>query len=203
MLTSILGSILVILLPNISELNLQPAALTACNEAGTNIYEGALVLQIAVNRSKKNQTTLNHELTLPNQFNPYKECSTLSIDHFRIAIAAHSDALEVPSVIKNTKITYYDSRASQSTYTNKCPGYTVGDKWEYNGLIPVFRSDVDHIFFIQTKNQPGCPPKDYTPPRKYLAIKQSKELRRNITTTNAKHTKHKRVSSTTSPASIN
>jgi hypothetical protein len=149
-------------------LDLEPAALTACNETGGSFYEGALVLQVAVNRSKRYNTSLNSELTKPYQFNT-KPCATTEV-HYLLAFYAHRDMLPTPSVVKQASVLYYDSQWSQDNTHRKCPGYTIGDVWEYAGLVPVYRSALNHIFYTPKDNKPGCPV-DFVPTKRYVKFK--------------------------------
>jgi hypothetical protein len=157
-----------------SFLELEHAAKTACNEAGTDYLEGAMVLQVAVNRSKLNNTSLDYELTKPNQFNPFKKCPSIALAHYVLAILAYSDALPTPSIVKHTNTTHYDSQWSQSRISTKCDSmYTVGELWEYWGYKIVYRSKANHLFFKATKNNPGCPSNNYKSTKQYLAFRNS------------------------------
>lgn len=153
--------------------NTHPAALTACNETGQLYYEGQLVLQVAVNRSKANNTELNFELSRPYQFN-LKPCK-ITTEHILIAYMAHLDYLiKVPDLIKSNQIRNYDSLWSQDSNSKSCQGMTVGDVWEYHGLRPVCISDAKHIFFSSPVSwkKDKCPPKTFRPVKHYKKIKR-------------------------------
>ena len=153
---------------------LMPAANTACNEAGQDFYEGAMVLQVAINRSHARNLDLNTILLEKYQFNPHKKCEISEI-HYTLAVLAHLDLLPVPQKIKDTTVQFYDALWSQENAHSKCPGHTIGDVWEYNGLTPVFKSTNQHIFFRKVKNIPGCPEPTYLAKKYYKKIKPSKE----------------------------
>lgn len=158
-----------------SLLELEHAAKTACNEAGTDYLEGALVLQVAVNRSKLNNTSLDHELTKPHQFNPYKPCPSIALAHYVLAILAYNNSLPAPSIVKQLNTTHYDSEWSQARKSNKCDNkYTVGELWEYWGYKIVYRSKANHLFFRSTKNNPGCPDYAYKSTKQYLVFRNTK-----------------------------
>ena len=148
---------------------IEPAALTACNEAGLEYSEGARVLQVAVNRTQTKNLNLNEVLLQKHQFNQ-KKCA-YTTEHLALGINALNNQLAVPAILKNKHIEYYDALWSQERQSNKCPGYTVGDVWEYNGLVPVCSSPLHHIFFKQVKNTPGCPNPDFVPKKLYRKVK--------------------------------
>lgn len=148
---------------------LSPAILTVCNETRHDIPEGERVLQVAVNRSLKRNKKLFNVLTEKYQFNT-KKCQA-TLEHLRIALKAYQNTLDTPGILKNKSVEYYDGLFSQDTNSSKCPGYTVGDVWEYNGLVPVCRSPLWHIFFKQVANKPGCPPPTYKPLKLYKKVK--------------------------------
>jgi hypothetical protein len=141
------------------------AALTACNETGLEYSEGSRVLQVAVNRALYRDIPLVTVLKEKHQFN-LKKCE-LSLGHFILGIEATKNSLIVPSILIDERIRYYDSLWSQERLSNKCPGYTVGDMWEHAGLVPVCKSPINHIFFKQTGNNPGCPSSDWKPTKRY------------------------------------
>ena len=144
------------LLPGVEE-----AALTACNEAGIEYLEGQYVLQVAVNRSKHRKLTLQHVLSEKGQFN-LKKCD-ITPGHLFLGIIAYFNLLNSPKLINTTKVRYYDALWSQERNSSKCPGFTVGQMWEYAGLLPVCKSSINHIFFHQVGNNPGCPSKEWKP----------------------------------------
>jgi hypothetical protein len=148
---------------------IEPAALTACNEAGLEYSEGARVLQVAVNRTYSRKLDLNSVLSQKHQFN-LKKCP-YTANHLVLGLQAKSDSLEVPGILKNKKIEYYDALWSQDSKSKKCPEFTVGDVWEYNGLEPVCSSPLKHIFFKQVRNNPGCPTPEFVPKKLYRKVK--------------------------------
>jgi hypothetical protein len=153
--------------------NTQQAALTACNETGLLYNEGQLVLQVAVNRTKANNTDLNLELSRPYQFN-LKPCS-ITTGHVVIAYLAHLDSLEVPAILKTPEVKHYDALWSQERASRSCPGRTVGDVWEYQGLKPVCISEAKHIFFTSSNSswkKEKCPPTYFKPVKHYKKIKR-------------------------------
>ncbi len=147
----------------------EPAALTACNEAGLEYSEGARVLQIAVNRTYSRKLDLNSVLSQKHQFN-LKNCR-YTLGHVALGVQAANNSLEVSSLLKNKQIEYYDALWSQDSRSKKCPEFTVGDVWEYNGLIPVCESPLKHIFFKQVKNNPGCPTPGFVPKKLYKKVR--------------------------------